>query len=290
VKSNVFVCTLLMILSILFIASVCGFHLVIFSSSLHLVTSSLETSLLASRQLSSLKPEIRRRDVQTDTLALRIGAIKKIAKNPENTIKIYRPLEATLAYIRDMESLISTLNELQAEAYDSTKLAHEDLLLELWNALCPDTKLTSRVSNQWQQIGFQGSDPSTDFRSMGILALRNLVYFATRHSVHAARVLEDTNRPGNRFKWFSFAVAGINITAELSRLVKDRKLNDFFYRKGCTLSNFNELYSACFYRFNSAWSASNLPDIMSFQGFKKAFFENIAREGKVGFLITQVAL
>ena len=31
----------------------------------------------------------------------------------------------------------------------------------------PDTQLESRITRQWGDIGFQGEDPSTDFRGMG---------------------------------------------------------------------------------------------------------------------------
>lgn len=33
----------------------------------------------------------------------------------------------------------------------------------------PTKKLKARISKQWADIGFQGDDPKTDFRGMGIL-------------------------------------------------------------------------------------------------------------------------
>ena len=50
------------------------------------------------------------------------------------------------------------------------------LFLQLWNSLRPETKLESRISKQWTEIGFQGDDPMTDFRGMGMLGLQNLVW------------------------------------------------------------------------------------------------------------------
>ena len=38
----------------------------------------------------------------------------------------------------------------------------------------PKRKLESRISDSWKDIGFQGDDPSTDFRGMGFLGLLNL--------------------------------------------------------------------------------------------------------------------
>jgi len=48
-------------------------------------------------------------------------------------------------------------------------------LVQLWSSLQPDVMLTERISAQWTDIGFQGNDPATDFRGMGILGLLNLV-------------------------------------------------------------------------------------------------------------------
>ena len=49
------------------------------------------------------------------------------------------------------------------------------MFIQLWNLLMPTKKLKARISKQWADIGFQGDDPKTDFRGMGILGLINLV-------------------------------------------------------------------------------------------------------------------
>ena len=45
--------------------------------------------------------------------------------------------------------------------------------------------LRARDSDQWGEIGFQGRDPATDFRGLGILSLSNLVYFSKQHPSEA---------------------------------------------------------------------------------------------------------
>ena len=47
---------------------------------------------------------------------------------------------------------------------------------QLWRNLMVDCELTSRISKQWQDIGFQGNNPATDFRGMGLLGLQSLLY------------------------------------------------------------------------------------------------------------------
>lgn len=60
--------------------------------------------------------------------------------------------------------------------YDKENPEHEKMLMDLWTTLYPDQKLEARVCKQWKLLGFQGNDPATDFRGMGTLALKHLLY------------------------------------------------------------------------------------------------------------------
>lgn len=66
--------------------------------------------------------------------------------------------------------------------------------LQLWKLLMPEEELENRFSTQWQKIGFQGKDPSTDFRAMGLLALDNLYYFAEKYNENVQRILKASNK------------------------------------------------------------------------------------------------
>ena len=44
-----------------------------------------------------------------------------------------------------------------------------------WITVLPGVPLMTRKTKQWQNIGFQGDDPKTDFRGMGLLGLKNLL-------------------------------------------------------------------------------------------------------------------
>ena len=48
-------------------------------------------------------------------------------------------------------------------------------MLQLWNTLTPDEPLEQRYTRQWGDIGFQGTDPASDFRGMGLLGFYNLM-------------------------------------------------------------------------------------------------------------------
>ena len=51
---------------------------------------------------------------------------------------------------------------------------YDFLFFQLWKVLKPNIPLKGRRCQQWTEIGFQGDDPSTDFRGMGLLGLENL--------------------------------------------------------------------------------------------------------------------
>ena len=44
-----------------------------------------------------------------------------------------------------------------------------------WITVLLGVPLMTRKTKQWQNIGFQGDDPKTDFRGMGLLGLKNLL-------------------------------------------------------------------------------------------------------------------
>jgi hypothetical protein len=120
--------------------------------------------------------------------------------------------------------------------------------MALWQAVCPDTQLTDRVTPQWKQIGFQvrppcsavvvgfgksfllahvvarcslivsplisqGNDPATDFRGMGLLGLTTILYFARHHGDTLSALLKQ----GRSYPWAS---TGINLTQMLFKSLK----------------------------------------------------------------------
>ena len=67
--------------------------------------------------------------------------------------------------------------------------------MTLWKQLNPNTEIDSLISEKWTDIGFQGKDPSTDFRGMGLLSLENLVFLATVYTDHARNILSHSFHP-----------------------------------------------------------------------------------------------
>jgi hypothetical protein len=88
------------------------------------------------------------------------------------------------------------------------------------------------VDGDWMELGFQGSDPSTDFRGMGILGLTQLLYFSQYKTVKARAILNDfstkptTGDSSTNGCYFPFAIIGINITRFLLEIVEEKRVHD----------------------------------------------------------------
>ncbi|MBA0795600.1 hypothetical protein Gohar_006453, partial [Gossypium harknessii] len=103
-------------------------------------------------------------------------------------------------------------------AYDSSIPEHQEALRALWNAAFPEEELRGLISEQWKEMGWQGKDPSTDFRGGGFISLENLLFFATNFPKSFKDLLWKLE--GDRSVWeYPFAVAGVNITFMLIQML-----------------------------------------------------------------------
>lgn len=152
--------------------------------------------------------------------------------------------------------------------------------------------LQGSITKQWQDIGFQGDDPTTDFRGMGLLGLANLQYFAENHNSAARHVLSRSHHP---VYGYSFAIVGINLTHLAYTLLEDGSLKHHFYNVSVSnprvdavpgdpsplsrpdLRHFHQLYCYLFFEFDALWRNEKPKDIMEFSRIRDKF-EHLLRQ------------
>uniref|UniRef100_A0A0D3BWP3 ELMO domain-containing protein n=1 Tax=Brassica oleracea var. oleracea TaxID=109376 RepID=A0A0D3BWP3_BRAOL len=116
------------------------------------------------------------------------------------------------------EECLQRLQNRMEVAYDTSIPQHQEALKGLWKLSFPEEELHAIVSEQWKEMGWQGKDPSTDFRGGGFISLENLLYFAKRFPKSFQDLLR--KQVGDRSVWeYPFAVAGINITFMLIQML-----------------------------------------------------------------------
>uniref|UniRef100_A0A3B3URN3 ELMO/CED-12 domain containing 1 n=1 Tax=Poecilia latipinna TaxID=48699 RepID=A0A3B3URN3_9TELE len=208
-----------------------------------------------------------------------IMALKKI--NPDTNPQLSVSLQASLLQIVGYRSLMAEVEKLRREPYDSENTEHESMLMKLWKELRPDTPLTGRISKQWCEIGFQGNDPKTDFRGMGLLGLQNL-----SAADSAQTECSDPEIVAHRLLFpsrYSFAIVGINITDLAYSLLVSGALKTHLYNVApemAGLQHFQQIFCYLMQEFQRFWIEEDPSDIMEFNRVRSKFHRRILRQLK----------
>ncbi|XP_052583915.1 ELMO domain-containing protein 2 isoform X1 [Peromyscus californicus insignis] len=194
---------------------------------------------------------------------------------PEKDTSFQICMRTCLLQITGYKQLYQDVENVRKKPYDSGNAQHEKLLLKLWNLLMPTEKLKARISKQWADIGFQGDDPKTDFRGMGILGLINLVYFSEKYTSEAHQILSRSNHPK---LGYSYAIVGINLTEMAYSLLKSEalKLHLYNFVPGIpTMEHFHQFYCYLVCEFDKFWLEEEPESIMYFNLYREKFHEKI---------------
>uniref|UniRef100_A0A175YK58 ELMO domain-containing protein n=1 Tax=Daucus carota subsp. sativus TaxID=79200 RepID=A0A175YK58_DAUCS len=117
------------------------------------------------------------------------------------------------------EARLKRLKHRMKVNYEPSRSEHREALRALWYAAFPRKELHDLVSEQWKEMGWQGRDPSTDFRGAGFISLENLLFFAKTFSTSFHNLLK--KQGGKRATWeYPFAVAGVNITFMIMQMLE----------------------------------------------------------------------
>lgn len=188
--------------------------------------------------------------------------------------------------------------------YDATLDEHTSKLIAFWNNLVRSAKQDNKnasdprqafpdellyeidnrediVSSRWSHIGFQGEDPGTDFRGMGLLGLIQLEYLSRKPKKLACDLLRSSL--DERYN-YPLAILGINISYHLLSLYRDGSLkhlyydtNDPLFRKNQRslkiISTLNDLYVELFLRFDCFWRESKPKNIFEFKSLIEQFVD-----------------
>ncbi|KAL2635318.1 hypothetical protein R1flu_006797 [Riccia fluitans] len=178
------------------------------------------------------------------------------------------------------------LQQLQARLhipFDGTRPEHQEALKSLWRVAFPTRELPSLVCEDWKEMGWQGNDPSTDFRGGGFVSLENLLFLANRFPRSFQRLLH--KEEGKRATWeYPFAVAGLNITFMLIQML-DLRSGVPSSSSGITFcrmlaedeSAFDMLYCVAFEMMDAQWLAMHA-SYMEFNAVLRATRTQLERE------------
>ncbi|XWS58603.1 hypothetical protein CRYUN_Cryun08bG0048800 [Craigia yunnanensis] len=181
------------------------------------------------------------------------------------------------------EERLRNLQKRLGVPFDGSRLEHQDALKQLWRLAYPNRELPSLKSELWKDMGWQGPDPSTDFRGGGFISLENLIFFAKKYPEPFQRLLH--KQDGNRADWeYPFAVAGINISFMLVQMLdlQSGKPSSvagirFLELLGEDEMAFDNLYCVAFQMMDALWLVKRA-SYMEFNDVLKSTRKQLERE------------
>jgi hypothetical protein len=205
------------------------------STSTSTATATATTTRVIETSSSSSSPS-GREIITTPDLARSIVMKKGI----RSRMAIFR-LNRAIDELQSIKQTIEELRTLTKTPFSHENIENEKDLMVLWKVLMveeeedddddkdKDNKEIKSERLDFGLIGFQRSDPQTDFRGMGILGLHNLVQFCRNHRIFARRVLRQfCDQQAEPTRALPFAITAINVTGFLFKLCEERKLDIVF--------------------------------------------------------------
>lgn len=188
-------------------------------------------------------------------------------------------MRSSLSRIVSLTALKKEIEALRAEKYAEDNATHKGTLLELWSLLMPSTPLESRITKQWQQIGFQGTDPATDFRGMGLLGLHCLHYFAKRHNSTLRSIHLHSHHPKHGYP---LAIVSIDLTSLLFSWTTSGLIDNYLH---CAVSQwpisvdeFMEIHCYLLKEFDKFWIGKDPENVMAFNAIRAEFASQLQQE------------
>ena len=222
-------------------------------------------------------------DLQSESDVLASILSVKVIVHQNNMPVLKRAVSTMTSY----RKLLRVTEASRIEKWDEENQSQIDLLRRLWKSLNLNSDIEfRRKGRHWQSLGFQGEDPATDLRGMGLLGLKNLVAIAEAEQSIARSMLSGSSHPN---KGYSFAITGIDMTSLCYKLLLFGALKNLFYFQsneiGDDLKFFHECYVEVFRSFDKFWFDSNPSSIMDYgrirQLFEYRLMRNIQEKRKI---------
>ena len=163
--------------------------------------------------------------------------------------------------------------------YSDKNPLHWELLNSIYRHIIVDAQSgVPRYGTHWEKIGFQGTDPATDLRGVGLLGLCQLLFLVSNGLTHQM-IIQLLDLSNDDIQNFPLAIVGLNFTQMILERVEQGKLNYLAAKENSYISCVNGIYRGCFIVFQRIWK-SRLYTIVNFLKVKEEIKEIIKRRPK----------
>ncbi|CAN7990527.1 unnamed protein product, partial [Ixodes hexagonus] len=136
--------------------------------------------------------------------------------------------------------------------FDNDDVVHLEALQTIYRKLTNAVYDCPRYGNHWEKIGFQGTDPATDLRGVGLLGLLQLLFLTI--GLENGELVKDIYRLScDNVQNFPFAVMSLNITKISLEALREETLNKCCNDRESIVDVVNEFYAGTFLQLYLSW-------------------------------------
>ncbi|XP_071506629.1 ELMO domain-containing protein 3-like [Diadema antillarum] len=136
--------------------------------------------------------------------------------------------------------------------FDDEQQIHKRVLQTIYKQLTGSTIDCPRYGSHWEQIGFQGTDPSTDLRACGFLGLLTLLDFVMDSQKFP--LAKDIYRLSqHETQNFPFCVMSINMTRIALQTLREEHLSRECNRRKQVFGVINDFFASIFLQLYQVW-------------------------------------
>lgn len=138
--------------------------------------------------------------------------------------------------------------------YDDKNPLHFRMISTIYKKLTNATHCV-RYGEHWEKIGFQGRDPATDLRGVGMLGVLQILAFLDLNFPLLKNVYEHSL---NEIYHFPLAVGLLNMTEIMLQTLREGKLNHVILRQKSVMNACNAYYFAVFFMFFNIYKDNHM--------------------------------
>ncbi|KAE9550695.1 hypothetical protein FO519_006096 [Halicephalobus sp. NKZ332] len=156
--------------------------------------------------------------------------------------------------LADEQLLIVALSKV---GYSENNHIHWELLCSIYKHIIDTGRVAlPRFGSHWEKIGFQGEDPASDLRGVGVFGLCQLLFLVS-NGLSTQMTIQLHELSDDKVQHFPLAIVGLNFTQFILERVKSGKLNHLATKENSFISVVNGIYRGCFIAFFRMWKSRN---------------------------------
>ncbi|XP_049267858.1 ELMO domain-containing protein 3 isoform X3 [Rhipicephalus sanguineus] len=141
--------------------------------------------------------------------------------------------------------------------FDNDNTLHLEILQTIYRKLTNTVYDCPRYGSHWERIGFQGNDPATDLRGVGVLGILHLLFLTTGFgNIELVNDIYSLSR--DRDQNFPFALMSLNITKMSIEALREEVLNRCCNERNDVTHVVNEFYAGTFLLLYLSWKNKKL--------------------------------